>query len=140
MDLYYLEILLGSNKDNGKFHSSIFSLHIRIAADSKRYEDMNRGEGEAMALYASNGMRIPRRGEIGIDTGKIETLEDSGYVMSGARHKKMNAMRLRKENQVISAEEKRAILNLQREEKIKREGMIVSQFRELMNTAVQRQE
>lgn len=97
------------------------------------------GEGEAMALYASNGLRIPRRGEIGIDTKRIENLEDAGYVMSGARHKKMNAMRLRKENQVINAEEKRAILNLQREEKIKREGMIVSQFRELMNTSIQRQ-
>jgi hypothetical protein len=99
---------------------------------------MRPGEGEAMEIYASNGMRIPRRGEIGLDTARIETLEDAGYVMSGARHKKMNAMRLRKENQVINAEEKRAILNLQREEKIKREGMIVSQFRELMNTAVQR--
>lgn len=96
------------------------------------------GEAEAMELYASNGMRIPRRGEIGIDTERIQNLEDSGYVMSGARHKKMNAMRLRKENQVINAEEKRAILNLQREEKIMKEGMIVSQFRELMNTAVQR--
>lgn len=99
---------------------------------------MRPGEAEAMALYASNGLRIPRRGEIGLDTDRIASFEDSGYVMSGARHKKMNAVRLRKENQVINAEEKRAILNLQREEKIKREGMIVSQFRELMNTSLQR--
>ena len=31
------------------------------------------------------------------------------YVMSGSRHKKMNAIRIRKENQVYSAEEKRAL-------------------------------
>jgi hypothetical protein len=39
---------------------------------------------------------------------------------------------MRKENQVISAEEKRGILKLQKEEKEKREGLIVSQFKEMM--------
>ena len=32
--------------------------------------------------------------------------EDLGYVMSGSRHSRMNAIRIRKENQVYSAEEK----------------------------------
>jgi len=38
---------------------------------------------------------------------------------------------MRKENQVISAEEKRGILKMQGEEKAKRESMIVSNFREM---------
>ena len=36
---------------------------------------------------------------------------------SGSRHHRMNAVRMRKENQVISAEEKRGILKLQRDER-----------------------
>ena len=43
------------------------------------------GEGEAMAAYVEAGKRIPRRGEIGLTSGEIETYEDSGYVMSGSR-------------------------------------------------------
>jgi hypothetical protein len=45
----------------------------------------------------------------------------------------MNAVRIRKENQVISAEEKRGILKMQAEEKAKREGQIISSFRERMS-------
>jgi hypothetical protein len=91
------------------------------------YTNMLRGEGEAMAQFLESGERIPRRGEIGLESEQIELFEQSGYVMSGSRHQRMNAVRLRKENQVINAEEKRAILNLQREEKIKKESMIISQ-------------
>lgn len=47
-------------------------------------------------------MRIPRRGEIGWSGEEIDTLETQGYVMSGSRHKRMNAVRIRKENQVIT--------------------------------------
>ena len=92
-----------------------------------RFKDMMPGEAAAMALYAAKGERIPRRGEVGLDSSRIEEFETSGYVMSGNRNKKMNAVRLRKENQVISAEEKRAILNLQKEERMKKEGAIISQ-------------
>lgn len=91
------------------------------------------GEAAAMAAFASSGQRIPRRGEIGLDANKIEEFEASGFVMSGNRNKRMNAVRLRKENQVISAEEKRAILNLQKEEREKKEGAIISQFKELLD-------
>jgi hypothetical protein len=59
--------------------------------------------------------------------------------MSGNRHKRMTAVRLRKENQVINAEEKRAILNLQREERIKKEGAIISQFKEMMDDSLRKQ-
>ncbi|KAJ1825595.1 hypothetical protein LPJ73_009224, partial [Coemansia sp. RSA 2703] len=57
------------------------------------------GEGSAMAAYVQSGERIPRRGEIGVDQRMIERLENSGYVMSGNRHKRMNAVRQRKEDQ-----------------------------------------
>ncbi|GAA5828354.1 hypothetical protein JCM3770_002030, partial [Rhodotorula araucariae] len=57
------------------------------------------GEGAAMAAFAAEGQRIPRRGEIGMDTEEIEKFEKAGFVMSGSRHKRMNAVRVRKENQ-----------------------------------------
>ena len=37
---------------------------------------------------------------------EIEKYEQLGYVMSGSRHKRMNAVRVRKENQIYSVEEK----------------------------------
>lgn len=46
---------------------------------------MNKGEGEAMALFVQQKKRIPRRGEIGLTSAKIEQFENSGYVMSGSR-------------------------------------------------------
>jgi len=61
---------------------------------------MLRGEAAAMAAYAAQGKRIPRRGEIGLTSEEIAVFEVAGYVMSGTRHKAMEATRLRKENQV----------------------------------------
>jgi len=103
------------------------------------YTNLLRGEGEAMAAFVASGQRIPRRGEIGLESDQITAFEGMGYVMSGSRHKRMNAVRMRKENQVINAEEKRAILNLQREEKTKKEGMIISQFREMLEDNLKRE-
>lgn len=40
-------------------------------------------------------------GEIGLSSAEISEFEKVGYVMSGTRHKAMEATRLRKENQVI---------------------------------------
>lgn len=51
-------------------------------------------------MFVQQNMRIPRRGEIGWSGDEIEGLEAQGYVMSGSRHKVMNAVRIRKENQV----------------------------------------
>lgn len=53
-----------------------------------------------MAEFARQGQRIPRRGEVGLTSDQIESFEDIGYVMSGSRHSRMNAIRIRKENQV----------------------------------------
>jgi hypothetical protein len=78
-------------------------------------------------------MRIPRRGEIGWKAEEIEGLETQGYVMSGSRHKRMNAIRLRKENQVYSAEEKRALAIITIEEKQQKEAKIVGEFRKILS-------
>ncbi|KAJ1677967.1 hypothetical protein EV182_005061, partial [Spiromyces aspiralis] len=90
------------------------------------------GEGSAMAAYVQEGKRIPRRGEIGLTSEQIEAFERAGYVMSGSRHRRMNAVRIRKENQVISAEEKRQLMQFNREEKSRRENKIIGNFRELL--------
>lgn len=94
-----------------------------------------RGEGSAMAAFLVGGntdARIPRRGEIGLTSEEIAAFETAGYVMSGSRHRRMNAVRMRKENQVISAEEKRGILKLQKEERERKEALIRDEFRELL--------
>merc|ERR1712232_600706 len=90
------------------------------------------GEGDAMAEYVKSGMRIPRRGEVGITSDQIEGLETLGYVMSGSRHRRMNAVRIRKENQVYSAEEKRALAMYNFEEKANRESMLVGDLRDML--------
>ncbi|KAG8908934.1 hypothetical protein FRB99_000037 [Tulasnella sp. 403] len=98
-----------------------------------------RGEGSAMAAYVQDGQRIPRRGEIGLTSDQIDAFEKVGYVMSGSRHRRMNAVRMRKENQVISAEEKRSLLKMQKEEKMKREGLIVGGFKEILEEKLKAQ-
>jgi len=90
------------------------------------------GEGAAMASYVLEGKRIPRRGEIGLTSDEIETFESVGYVMSGSRHRRMEAVRIRKENQIYSADEKRALAMFSREERQKRENKILSQFKEMV--------
>ena len=87
------------------------------------------GEGAAIAQFVQNNARIPRRGEIGWSGKDIEKFEQAGYVMSGSRHTRMNAVRLRKENQVYTAEEKRSLALRNHEEKQQREVKLMSEFR-----------
>ncbi|TPX35223.1 hypothetical protein SmJEL517_g02325 [Synchytrium microbalum] len=96
------------------------------------------GEGSAMAAYIAAGKRIPRRGEIGLNSGEIENYEKAGFVMSGSRHRRMNAVRVRKENQVISAEEKRALMSFNQEEKAKREAKIIADFKEMVSDKIRK--
>lgn len=101
-----------------------------------------RGEGSAMAAFLADDpeSRIPRRGEIGLTSDEIAKYEDVGYVMSGSRHRRMNAVRMRKENQVISAEEKRGILKLQKEERERREAILREEFDALVQERLSAQE
>ncbi|KAK7078656.1 hypothetical protein SK128_024648 [Halocaridina rubra] len=91
------------------------------------------GEGAAMAAFVAEGKRIPRRGEIGLTSEEIKQFEDVGYVMSGSRHRRMEAVRLRKENQIYSADEKRALAMFSKEERQKRENKILTQFRDIIH-------
>ena len=90
------------------------------------------GEGEALAQYVQQNLRIPRRGEIGFSTDEINNWEKSGYVMSGSRHARMNAVRIRKENQIYSAEEQRALALITMEEKQQKEAALVQDFRSML--------
>lgn len=90
------------------------------------------GEGVALAQYVQQNLRIPRRGEIGYSSNDIESYEKSGYVMSGSRHARMNAVRIRKENQVYSAEEQRALALITMEENQQKEAKLIQDFREML--------
>ena len=54
--------------------------------------------------------------------------------MSGSRHARMNAVRIRKENQIYSAEEKKALAIITFEEKQQKENKVVSDFRQMLTT------
>ncbi|PRQ38092.1 putative NF-kappa-B-activating protein/UPF0396 [Rosa chinensis] len=90
------------------------------------------GEGDAIAQYVQQGKRIPRRGEVGLSAEEIQKFEGLGYVMSGSRHQRMNAIRIRKENQVYSAEDKRALAMFNYEEKAKREHKVMADLQRLV--------
>ncbi|CAA2938931.1 UPF0396 protein [Olea europaea subsp. europaea] len=70
------------------------------------------GEGDAIAQYVQRSKHIPHIGEVGLSAEEIQKFETLGYVMSGSRHQRMNAIRIRKANQVYSAEDKRALAML----------------------------
>ena len=99
--------------------------------------DLLPGEGAAIATFVQQNLRIPRRGEIGWSGDAIDSLEQKGYVMSGSRHRRMNAVRIRKENQVYSAEEKRALAAISLEERQQRENQIVGDLRALLHQRLQ---
>jgi hypothetical protein len=103
-----------------------------VKADVKYSSDMLPGEASAIAKYVQENKRIPRRGEVGLSSDDIERFETLGYVMSGSRNQMMNAVRLRKENQVITAEERKRMTQLAIEEKTKKENKIIQQFREMV--------
>lgn len=58
------------------------------------------GEGAVLAEYVKVGKHIPWRGEIGLKSEEIATFECSGYAVGGNRHHRMEAVWLRKENQI----------------------------------------
>ena len=73
-------------------------------------------------------------GEIGLTSDEITAFEDQGFVMSGSRHRRMEAVRLRKENQIYSADEKAALASFNKIERDKREARILINFKELVST------
>jgi hypothetical protein len=103
------------------------------AASNKAYGSaLLPGEGEALAQFVQQNLRIPRRGEIGYSSTDIDHFEKSGFVMSGSRHARMNAVRIRKENQIYSAEEQRALALITLEENQQKEQALLQDFREML--------
>jgi len=96
------------------------------------------GEGEAMARYVAEGKRIPRRGEIGLQSEEITQFEELGYVMSGSRHRRMEAVRLRKENQIYSADEKRALATFNNEVRSNKEKQLMTQFKDIVDSKLKK--
>lgn len=86
-----------------------------------------------MLEYVASGKRIPRRGEVGLTSDQIEHFETLGYIMSGSRHSRMNAVRMRKENQIYSAEEKAALAMLNFEENKRKEAKLIEDMRQLVD-------
>jgi len=130
-----LEIASNNDSDDELGPQPLVKLNASKKIDERSYGgSLLRGEGSAMAAFLQDGTesRIPRRGEIGLTPDEIARYEEVGYVMSGSRHRRMNAVRMRKENQVISAEEKRGILKLQKEERERREAILREEFSELV--------
>lgn len=64
---------------------------------------------------------------------QIENYEQLGYIMSGSRHSRMNAVRMRKENQIYSAEEKAALAMLNFEENKKKEALLLADMKALVD-------
>jgi len=122
------------NLDEGEEVGPMPIARVEGAVDKSWGGALRPGEGDAIAQYVQSGKRIPRRGEVGLNAEEIEKFEALGYVMSGSRHKRMNAVRIRKENQIYSAEEKRALQMFNYEEKQKRENQILADFRQLVQT------
>jgi hypothetical protein len=92
------------------------------------------GEADAYAQYVQDNKRIPRRGEIGLTAEEIEKYEDLGYQMSGSRHRRMNAVRIRKESQIYSHEEQRILAQVNNAERMKRENQVVADFRTILSS------
>eukprot|EP00640_Fibrocapsa_japonica_P009805 CAMPEP_0113951630 /NCGR_PEP_ID=MMETSP1339-20121228/87225_1 /TAXON_ID=94617 /ORGANISM="Fibrocapsa japonica" /LENGTH=79 /DNA_ID=CAMNT_0000959951 /DNA_START=24 /DNA_END=263 /DNA_ORIENTATION=+ /assembly_acc=CAM_ASM_000762 len=63
-----------------------------------------------------------------------------GYVMSGSRHTRMNAIRIRKENQIYTAEEKRALALITFEEKQQKENQLLADFRGMLQERLKEDE
>ena len=93
---------------------------------------MKPGEGDVIAQYVQQGKRIPRRGEVGLPADEIQKFEGLGYVMSGSRHRRMNTICIRKENQVYSAKDKRALAMFNYEKKAKREHKVMADLQRLV--------
>ena len=53
--------------------------------------------------------------------------------MSGSRHKPLNTIRIRKENQIYQLEEKRALQLVNFEEKQQRESKLMAAYQKMLN-------
>lgn len=67
-----------------------------------------------------------------MDSMEIENYENQGYEMSGSRHKGLTQMHLKKQAQVYSIEENRALQIFNYESKLKKEHKIIEEMQNLL--------
>jgi hypothetical protein len=122
-----------SGPEAGPAPLTLPSAMAATAPDLKKMfgKDLLKGEGAAMAEFVNKNQRIPRRGEIGLTAEEIANYEKLGFVMSGSRHKKMTAVRLRKEGQVLSSSERIDQVLFNAQAKAERENKVVEELRKL---------
>ena len=119
---------------------------IRVELDKKDERkfyagtDLNKLEKETLGRYVQDGKRIPRKGEVGFSSDEIERYVSLGYVMSGDRHKKMNEATMKKEAQIYTAEEKRALAIYNLEEQQRRERNIINEMKVIWQTSKKNEE
>lgn len=123
-----------ANEIDGEIGPQPIKIEYDKKEERKLYQGMNINltEAQLYAQYIQKGKRIPRRGEVGITSNEIEYFESIGYVMSGTRHKKMNAARQRIEGKVYSAEDKRALSIFNLEENLRKEKNIINGFMHML--------
>ncbi|OII74191.1 uncharacterized protein cubi_01035 [Cryptosporidium ubiquitum] len=120
-------------EDDNIFGPSVSEIQEKIMNQNLNYgAALLHGEGEAMAQFVQAGKRIPRRGEVGLTGEQIESFEKVGYVMSGSMHKRMTAVRIRKENQVYTMEERRSIALQNEKQRLLKESQLIGELRELI--------
>lgn len=122
----------GSGPEAGPAPIPVATAISAVAPDHRMYgKDLLKGEGAAMAEFVNKNERIPRRGEIGLTADEIANYEKLGFVMSGSRHKKMTAVRLRKEGQVLSSSERIDQVLFNAQAKAERENKVIEELRKL---------
>jgi len=126
-----------ANEASAMEEDAVGPLPMKAVALGKGYgAAMLPGEADAYAQFVQDNKRIPRRGEIGLTAEEIDRYEQLGYQMSGSRHRRMNAVRMRKEGQIYSHEEQRMLAQLNNAERQKRENQVVADFRHLLASKV----
>ena len=130
------------NEDNLEIYDedSVGPQPMKIKIDEKDEQriyarsGLRKDEAELYAQFVQQGKRIPRRGEVGLSSEEINKYESLGYVMSGTRHRRMNLMRMKKEQQLYTAEEKRALAIYNLEEQQRRERNIINEMKYMWQT------
>ena len=103
----------------------------RVIFDDKDKKIQSDKEVQLYSQIDQLGKRcIVRGGQIGLSNEEIERYESLGYVMSGDRHKKtFQPIKVKKEGQSYTAEEKRALAIYNLEEQQRRERNIINEMK-----------
>ncbi|EAZ07312.1 hypothetical protein OsI_29559 [Oryza sativa Indica Group] len=115
--------LIDSDSDESRDRSRKRSRSQKGPKERSSRKKKSRRDGSTRKKEANEGARFA------LEDGNGGT----GYVMSGSRHARITAVRLRKENQVYSAEEKHALAAFNSEQRARRESKVRDDLRCLVD-------